>query len=59
MGLHSCVMSFALGVASFVGGHVISEAADGKIIHFDWAGYVAVAAIALAMGLAGKVQQRA
>jgi predicted MFS family arabinose efflux permease len=59
MGLHSCAMSLALGIASFTGGHLISEAADGRIVHFEWAGYVAVSATALALWLAGKVAQRA
>jgi predicted MFS family arabinose efflux permease len=59
MGLNSCAMSLGLGIASFTGGHLISQAADGRIVHFNWAGYVAVGATALAMWLAGKVQQRA
>ncbi len=59
MGLHSCAMSLALGIASFTGGHVIAQAADGSIIHFNWAGYIAVSATALAIGLASRVQQRA
>jgi predicted MFS family arabinose efflux permease len=59
MGLNSCAMSLGLGIASFTGGHLISEATDGRIVHFDWAGYVAVVAAAVAMWLAGKVKQRA
>ena len=59
MGLNACAMSLGLGIASFIGGHLISEAADGRIVHFDWAGYVAVTAAVCAMWLAGKVQQRA
>jgi predicted MFS family arabinose efflux permease len=58
MGLHACAMSLALGIASFTGGHLISETAQGRIVHFDWAGYVAVGFIALAVWLAGKVKQR-
>jgi predicted MFS family arabinose efflux permease len=59
MGLNSCAMSLGLGIASFTGGHLISAAADGRIVHFDWAGYAAVAAAAVAIWLAGKVKQRA
>jgi predicted MFS family arabinose efflux permease len=59
MGLLSCAMSLALGIASFTGGHLISEAANGNIVHFNWAGYVAVSAMLVATWMAGKVKQRA
>jgi predicted MFS family arabinose efflux permease len=59
MGLNSCAMSLGLGIASFTGGHLISELASGALLHFNWAGYVAVSASAVAFWLAGKVKQRA
>jgi predicted MFS family arabinose efflux permease len=59
MALYACAMSLGLGLASLLGGHTISTAADGSIVHFNWVGYIAVAAIAVAVWLAGKIEQRA
>jgi predicted MFS family arabinose efflux permease len=59
MGLQSCAMSFGLGLASLVGGYLIDSAADGRIVHFEQAGYVAICAIAIIVWLSGKIQQRA
>ena len=59
MGLNAAAMSLGLGIASFTGGHLISETSSAQIVGFNWAGYVAVSAAALAFWLAGRVQQRA
>jgi predicted MFS family arabinose efflux permease len=59
MGLNACAMSLGLGIASFTGGHLISEAPNGALLNFNWAGLFAVSASMVAIGLAGLVKQRA
>jgi predicted MFS family arabinose efflux permease len=59
MSLSACTSQLALGIASFVGGHLISTDAAGVIIGFPILGYLSVCATLLAVWLAGKVVQRA
>ena len=59
MSLLSCAMSLALGIASFITGHIITLDAAGRIVGFEYAGYMAAAAALGGLWLAGRVVQRA
>lgn len=59
MSLLACAMSLALGIASYVSGHIIHMDATGRIVGFEYAGYLAAFASLMALWLAGKVSHRA
>jgi predicted MFS family arabinose efflux permease len=46
------------GVASLVAGHLVTQAADGRIEHFPQVGYVVVGTTLLAIGLVWQVQRQ-
>ena len=45
------------GVASVVAGHIVTQAPDGKLQHFDVIGYVVVATSLLALALVWRLQR--
>jgi hypothetical protein len=44
-------------VASVVAGHIVTQAPDGRLQHFDVVGYVVVATSLLALGLVWRLQR--
>jgi hypothetical protein len=43
-------------VSTSIGGWVVSQAPDGRLIHYNWLGWMAVAASVLSLWLAHRVQ---
>ena len=56
MSLQSCVQSAAMGVASFIGGVMISRSADGQVLGYGRTGWLAVVASLGAVWLVGRIQ---
>jgi len=56
MSLNSCTRDLASGVTTAIGGWVVSQAPDGRLIHYNWLGWMAVAASVLSLWLAHRVQ---
>jgi predicted MFS family arabinose efflux permease len=56
MSLNSCTRDLASGVSTSIGGWVVSQAPDGRLIHYNWLGWMAVAASVLSLWLAHRVQ---
>jgi hypothetical protein len=46
------------GLASLVAGHIVTQAADGRIEHFPQVGYVVVGTTLLAVGLVWRIQRQ-
>ena len=58
MSLNATVQSLAMGAASSLAGFVITQGADGRFTDYNLVGYIAVAAGAVSMWLAGRVRVR-
>jgi predicted MFS family arabinose efflux permease len=56
MSANSSVQHLATGLGASVGGLVIERAADGRLLHFDLVGLLAVAATLLSLWLAGRLR---
>lgn len=56
MSLNSCMRDLASGVTTIIGGWVISKAPDGRLVHYNWLGWMAVAASVLSLWLAYRVR---
>ena len=55
--INASLSQLAGGVASLVAGHIVQQDADGKIHHYDIAGYVVVATSLLACVLLWRIQR--
>jgi predicted MFS family arabinose efflux permease len=55
--INSSVSQLAGGTASLVAGHIIKQGADGRIHHYDVAGYVVVATSLLTCVLVWRIQR--
>lgn len=55
--INASLSQLAGGLASLVAGHIVQQGADGKIHHYDIAGYVVVATSLLACFLMWRIQQ--
>jgi predicted MFS family arabinose efflux permease len=55
--INASISQLAGGLASLVAGHIVQQGADGRIHHYDVAGYVVVATSLLACFLLWKVQR--
>ena len=55
--INASVSQLAGGLASLVAGHIVEQGADGRIHHYDVAGYVVVATSLLACVLLWRVQR--
>jgi predicted MFS family arabinose efflux permease len=55
LSLTSCARDLASGVSSTMGGWIVSKQPNGHLIHFNWLGWVAVAAGLLSIALARTV----
>ena len=56
MSLNSALQQFAYGLASLVAGSIIVSGADGRLEHYDIAGYVGVGCVAASILLARKLK---
>jgi predicted MFS family arabinose efflux permease len=55
--INASISQLAGGLASLVAGHIVEQGADGRIHHYDIAGYVVVATSLLACVLLWRVQR--
>jgi predicted MFS family arabinose efflux permease len=58
MSLSASFQQAAMGLGAFVAGHIVSIDANGVMHNYNFAGYVAAAAILAALWVSGKVRQR-
>jgi predicted MFS family arabinose efflux permease len=56
--INASIQQLAGGLASLVAGHIVLRAADGRILHYDIAGYVVVASSLITATLLVNVQRR-
>jgi MFS transporter, DHA1 family, inner membrane transport protein len=56
LSLTSCARDLASGVSSTMGGWIVSKQPNGHLIHFNWLGWIAVAAGLLSIVLARTVR---
>jgi len=56
LSLTSCARDLASGVASTLGGWIVTKRPDGGLNHFNWLGWIAVGAALLSILLARRVQ---
>lgn len=57
MSINSSIQQMAGGVASVVGGLIVSQTATGEIVHYDLLGYVTVAAVIFCASQMGYVNR--
>jgi predicted MFS family arabinose efflux permease len=55
--INASVSQLAGGLASLVAGHIVQQGADGRLHHYDVAGYVVVATSLLACVLLWRIQR--
>jgi hypothetical protein len=55
--ISASIQQLAGGVASVVSGHIVTQAADGHLQHFDTVGYVVVATSVVAATLLWRLQR--
>src|SRR6185369_11442398 len=55
--INASISQLAGGLASLVAGHIVQQDADGRIHHYDVAGYVVVATSLLACVLLWRIQR--
>jgi len=55
MSINSSVQQLASGLAATIGGAIVVKTADGRIEHYGWVGYLAMALIVLSIFLARRV----
>lgn len=58
LSLSSCARDLASGFSSSVGGWIVTKAPDGKLHHYHWLGWIAVAGGVLSIWLSHRVQVR-
>jgi predicted MFS family arabinose efflux permease len=56
--ISASIQQLSGGIASVVAGHIVTQAADGKIEHFQSVGYVVVGTTLLALGLVWNIQKQ-
>ena len=56
MAFNSAVQNFGSGLAALVGGAIMVKAADGRILHYDWVGYLSCFFALLAIVAARRVK---
>ena len=55
LSLTSCARDLASGISSMLGGWIVSKQPDGHLVHFNWLGWIAVAAGLVSILLARTV----
>lgn len=56
MSINSSMQQLSTGMASMLGGAIVSKTADGHILHYNWVGYLSMALILTSIWLAGRVK---
>jgi predicted MFS family arabinose efflux permease len=56
--ISASIQQLSGGIASVVAGHIVAQAADGKIEHFQNVGYVVVCTTLLALALVWNIQKQ-
>ena len=56
MSLSGCARDLAMGLASSIGGWMVSKAPSGQLVNFSWLGWVAVVAGLLSIWLGSRVR---
>ena len=56
--ISASIQQLSGGIASVVAGHIVTQAADGRIEHFQNVGYVVVGTTLLALGLVWNIQKQ-
>ncbi|MBL7809449.1 MAG: MFS transporter [Saprospiraceae bacterium] len=56
MSINSSMQQLSTGMASMLGGAIVSKTADGHIQHYNWVGYLSMALILTSIWLAGRVK---
>jgi MFS transporter, DHA1 family, inner membrane transport protein len=52
MSINSTVQQFSMGLAAFIGGHILGTAPDGKITHFALGGLLSAVCVLICIYLA-------
>lgn len=58
MSLSGCSRDLTMGLTSSIGGAIVSTAPSGRLIHYNWLGWLATAAGLFSIWLASRVQVR-
>jgi predicted MFS family arabinose efflux permease len=58
MAISSSLQQFAGGIASAVGGLIVVQAVDGRLLHFDVLGYLLTATTLVSLGMMYLIQRR-
>jgi len=56
MSLSACTRDLTSGITTAIGGWLVSRAPTGELLHYNWLGWMAVAASLLSLWLARRVQ---
>jgi predicted MFS family arabinose efflux permease len=56
MSLTACTRDLVSGVTTAMGGLMVTRASSGELVHYNWLGWIAVAASLLSLWLARRVQ---
>jgi predicted MFS family arabinose efflux permease len=56
LSFNSSVQQLSSGVASFIGGMILVEGSDGRLLHFEWIGYWAIVLSLLCIPLIRKIR---
>ncbi|MDB5038484.1 MAG: sugar transporter, partial [Bacteriovoracaceae bacterium] len=59
MSINSSVQQFAAGIATYFAGHIIQKTSSGKMLNYDWVGYIAIITTLLCLWLARRVRPAA
>jgi predicted MFS family arabinose efflux permease len=57
MSVSTSIQQLSGGLAAILAGHIVSEDASGKILHFDWLGYVVIAATLVTIVMMARVDR--
>jgi predicted MFS family arabinose efflux permease len=56
MSINSSVQQLATGLSSIIGGAIVAKSADGRILNYQWVGYLSMVLILVSIWLAGRVK---
>lgn len=57
MSFNSSIQQLFTGTASLLAGYMVNKAEDGRILHYEWTGYVSIAVIAFSIVLAYRLNK--
>ena len=56
MSLTACTRDLASGTITVIGGFMVTRSPSGELLHYNWLGWIAVAASLLSLWLAHRVK---